>query len=256
MKKIRKKRAVLTIEAALSVPLFLIVMTSLIMFANIYYVRERIDAAVYEEAKKIAVLSYGQNTYGVGGIEASISERLGDRFLSSGVIKGGTSGLNYSDTDLSNPEIAVISVRYSCVLPFGLSVVASIVADGMQFESKAVAHTWTGYRNGLSSYSDLSEYVYMTKNGEVYHRNRECTHIRLHIKSVSKNELTNIRNSSGAKYKKCEYCRPKSADTRLYVAEDGDRYHNTLSCMGLRRTVIRVRLSDIAGVRQCSRCGY
>jgi len=245
------KRAVLTIEAALTVPMFLMAMVTLLSFANMYYVKERIDSAVYEEARKIAILSCDGNTYGIGGVEASIEERLGYEFLNSGVIKGNSAGLDYSDTDLTDTEIITISVRYAFNIPFGLAAFNEI-----ELESRALAHTWTGYINGAGACSELSEYVYMAKNGEVYHRTRECSHIRLHIQSVSGKDIKNLRNEKRSKYKKCDYCRPKLTDARLYITDDGDKYHNTLTCMGLKRTVIRVRLSDIEGVAPCSRCGY
>jgi len=241
----------LTIEAALTVPMFMMAMVTLLSFANMYYVKERIDAAVYEEAHKLAVLSYDGNTYGVGGVEASIEERLGNGFLNSGVIKGKSDGLDYSDTDLSNSEIITISVKYAFSIPFGFAAF-----DEIRLESRATAHSWTGFVNGLASSGELSEYVYMAKNGEVYHRTRECSHIRLHIRSVSGKEIRSLRNEKGSKYKKCDYCKPKISDARLYITDDGDKYHNTLSCVGLKRTVIRVRISDIKGVSPCSRCGY
>lgn len=246
-----KRKGVLSVEASICVPLFLIAMMALISIANMYYVYERVYSSVCEEARYIAVYSHDGNAYSIGGVQANIEERLGEKLINSGLIRDGAAGLDFSESDLSNQEIAIIAVNYYYAIPFGITPL-----DDIKFSCRAVIHTWTGYVNGLNGLSSISEYVYMTKNGKVYHRSRECSHIRLHIRCVSGKDMKSLRNNAGGKYKKCEYCKPKLKDERLYVTEDGDRYHNSLTCSGLKRTVVRVRLSDIEGVSACSRCGY
>lgn len=248
---VENRRGVLTIEAALSIPVFLIAMLTLTYLINIYFVYEKISMAACEEAKYISVKSFDDKAYGVGGIQANIEASLGEDFLNSMLVGGKSNGLDFSGSDLSDKEISVISIKYRVKIPYAMPLI-----NELSFEVRFITHNWVGYINGLNGFNDIYEYVYITENGSVYHRSRECTHIRLRISSVSGNEVKKLRNTSGGKYKKCEYCHPKLSDKRLYITEDGDRYHSTLSCSGLKRTIRKVRLSDLNGVKPCTRCGY
>ena len=244
------KSAVLSVEAAIVLPLFLICAVTLMTLISTYYINSKMEAAINEEAKFISFNHYDDG-YSVGALEADIESRLGDRLLNSCLIKGGADGINYDNSDLSDKEFVKISVSYTVKAPFSMFSMFEI-----PFDNTVIMHTNIGYINGLNGFYDYSDYVYMAKNGTVYHRSRECSHIRLSIKGVKSSEIKTLRNTDGKKYKKCEYCRPKLKDGKLYITDDGDKYHNTLMCVGLRRTIVRVKLSDIGDVKPCTRCGY
>lgn len=71
---------------------------------------------------------------------------------------------------------------------------------------------------------------------------------------VSDTEVKALRNSSGGKYYPCEHCGGGAAGG-VYITDNGDRYHSTLACSGLKRTVYAVPVSEAAGKGVCSRCG-
>lgn len=250
----KNKKAVLSVETALVLPVFLFVMLLLMSFTSIFYISVKMDAAISEEAKLTARNIYDNSNYGVGGIEASVCERLGDGLLNSGLIYGGKAGLDFSDSDISGSEVICVCANYNISLPFDLFGVSH--SKQCRLQKCIIMHSWVGYVHGLDSFTNLAEYVYMTANGTVYHRNRECSHIRLHIQSVDGKDIKKSRNSSGGKYKRCVYCKPRLSDEKLYITSDGDRYHNTLNCSGLKRSVYRVKVQDLVGVSPCSRCGY
>ena len=115
---------------------------------------------------------------------------------------------------------------------------------------------WTGYTGETFTGNGQEELVYKTPGGEVYHKSRDCTYLKLSVHMVSAAELPNCRNESGGKYDPCEYCvRKESPGRMVYIADYGVSYHNSRNCQGLKRTVMAVPLSHTEGLRCCSRCG-
>ncbi len=119
------------------------------------------------------------------------------------------------------------------------------------------ARAWTGRDeqsasgDGLESYT----YVYVTESGSVYHISSTCTHINLSIHSASVSEISELRNESGGRYTACEICiEDENVSGSVYITNEGNRYHDSLSCSGLKRTVRMVEISKVNGLRLCSRC--
>lgn len=113
---------------------------------------------------------------------------------------------------------------------------------------------------GVSMVSGESgdELVYVAENGTVYHLDRECTYLRVRIRTVTVRRLETTRNQSGGIYYPCESCCascPQSADTAVYIASYGVRYHIQSGCPKLKRTVRTVHLSEVGNLPVCSKCG-
>ena len=96
--------------------------------------------------------------------------------------------------------------------------------------------------------------VYVTATGTVYHRDRNCTHIKLSIQEVGKDSVEKLRNRGGAKYYPCS-CYKSHPSSSVYITRDGTRYHSSVSCSSLKRTVKKVTLSDAGQLKPCSKCG-
>ncbi len=121
---------------------------------------------------------------------------------------------------------------------------------------KVTVRSWTGYTGESFQAGGKEELVYRTPEGEVYHRSRDCTYLRLTIRAVTSAELSDLRNESGGKYTPCEYCvRKQQAGVLVYITDYGNSYHNKSTCQGLKRTIMAVPLSQVGGLRSCSRCG-
>ena len=134
--------------------------------------------------------------------------------------------------------------------PFGIAAFrSSYVVNG------CVMHKWIGYSGdgtGEDWERQEEELVYITKSGEAYHRERSCLYLNPSIRLADREEIT-------ADYTPCSVCvgRGRLENRLIYVTDGGSRYHNTVSCSGLRRTIESVTLMQALemGRHACPRCG-
>ena len=117
---------------------------------------------------------------------------------------------------------------------------------------------WTGYEIEASydtnKDSNQDNMVYITETGTVYHTNRDCSHIKLSIRSVQGIPYA-LRNENGAKYYACEVCGTNQGNyTEYFITSDGNRYHTNRDCSKLKRSVKVVPLSEVGSRKPCSRC--
>lgn len=77
-------------------------------------------------------------------------------------------------------------------------VVPVLAYPGTNIVSCCYMRAWTGYDvERKFSGEEQEEYVYITENGTVYHRERNCTHLTLSIELAGKDEVGQLRNESG-----------------------------------------------------------
>ena len=88
----------------------------------------------------------------------------------------------------------------------------------------------------------------------VYHKDYHCSHLDLSIRMTHLELVEGLRNENGGKYYPCEHC-VKGNGGNIYITNSGDRYHSSLSCSGLKRTIYAIPISEAAGKGACSRCG-
>ncbi len=245
MRIYQSRKGSLTVEAALVLPVF---MTGLLTFVSALLMQltaMRIQAALLNKAKELIVVCSKHETGSVSSVRDDILSDLASEDIK--LIDGKSSGMDMSQSDLTDPDY--IRLELSCDL---IPLTGSVPIAGMTFSRKCLAHAWTGYDR---DYFADEEYVYITNDSEVYHCDRNCSHIMLTINRTSYDSIGSLRNDNGAKYKPCEHCHPKRSDAVLYITPDGDRYHNSIKCTGLKRTVRSIRKSEAGDRRPCSRCG-
>lgn len=89
----------------------------------------------------------------------------------------------------------------------------------------------------------------MTDNQAVYHMTRRCSYLTLQI------QASTLEQAKHNGYDMCAFCGKDVQGRQVYVTNEGDRYHSSLTCSGLKRTVYRKKKSEVTGLAACSRCG-
>ncbi len=248
---IHKARGSITIEAAMVLPLFLFGCFFIMELFNLFSFYMGVERAIDIEAKKLSKKAFEGLEYTEETVSYEVKEILKENFTSFPV-EDGEAGLSFAGSELSDREILRLRVDYTFKPVFDF-----FNAAGISISQECVMHTWIGYENGLSGEAgDDSGEVYVAQNGEVFHMSIMCSHIRLSITETDPGTVESLRNSSGGRYRACEQCHPDDSDTVLYIAANGDRYHNSLGCSGLKRTIQCMTLREALskGLRPCSRC--
>ncbi|MBQ0028621.1 MAG: hypothetical protein KBS96_08490 [Lachnospiraceae bacterium] len=170
-------------------------------------------------------------------------------------------------TDLSklhqqakNTALVAHTTSANDVVRLEKAIAVSPLTEMVGFQSsetivRANVRKWTGYDvlNGNSRIND-EEYVYITENGTVYHRQRSCSHLKITIRVIPYEDVENERNRNGKKYYRCERCGKYSGSGAVFVTNDGNKYHTSASCSGLKRTIYVVKITETGGRGPCSGC--
>ncbi|MCQ2508057.1 MAG: pilus assembly protein [Dorea sp.] len=234
-----------TVEAALATPFFLIALVTLVYLFEILSTQTAIRDGLQYAEKTISEEGYIKRMVSPGKLEQSVTAAIGSDRLSRSMIQGGISCKNSYLSPLTGIGKVEASYRIRIPVPF-FSLYSSEMTESM------MCKLWCGYEKGGLK-KDEDEIVYITETGVVYHLDYNCSYLDLSIKTMNGGNLSAARNKSGGKYHACEYCHPSSKGL-VYVTDYGDRYHSSLSCSGLKRTVYSVPKSEAIGKGACSKC--
>lgn len=245
-----RKRGSITLECAYCIPLFLLAAVCLIWTLEIRTTGLAIRCGMQEAGKQTAQEMYLSPVFSSSRLESLIVESIGADRLEQSLVLGGSGGIDCGGSYMRpGSRILELKASYKIRLPIPLFAVPSV-----EYEETMRIKSWTGYeKEGLGGL-ESEETVYLTETGTVYHRNPHCTYLEPSIRMVSAAELEGLRNESEAKYYACERCGGGHSDL-VYITDYGTRYHGSLQCSGLKRTIYTVPLSEAKGRRPCGKCG-
>lgn len=266
----QKVKGSITIETTFAFPLFLFFMVNMISLINIFSVHSHMEAALHQVGRKMAVHAYAaEHVTNMAGIENTaltsvvlssayvkqeITDYLGEEYLDRAPIVNGRKGISLLQSEIMEEgDIIDLVAVYKVQPAFGM-----MGFGGFRVVNRCRVHAWTGYDNAgesMQTGEGGEELVYITQTGTVYHRNRNCTHLRLSVRMADYEEIASMRNESGGKYYLCELCEPVAIGI-VYVTNQGNRYHTNPACSGLKRTVSAVPITEAGGRSPCMRCGY
>ena len=284
-------RGSLSIEAALALPIFMIVIIAAYSFMNLMAVEIAVDQALSKTGEELATYA-GIKAQLIGGsLEDSEEAPAGGRLENTiAGFFGAEEGLGeYLKASLLNAGFSEIVVQRlvteklkgsaaeSGVIKGGLSGIrytGSSIDEksgrlvltatyeirlayfpsftGVRLTQRSVHRIWNG--KGSVNESAAEELVYVTEYGTVYHRSLDCRSLRLVIRTASAEEILELRNASRHIFYPCEYCHPTLSGT-LYYTPYGESYHADFGCTGLKRTIREVPISEVGELKPCKRCG-
>ncbi len=256
-------KASMTVETALVLPLFCFFMIHMGSAIEMMRLHGNLEVALWDAGRQVGIyggiLNAGDagekedNDDRLGTVAVSytyvknqICNQLGEEYLEQSPLEQGTDSLQFLESSTEN-DICEIVVTY------GISPLTEVLGfRKFRMANRYYGHLWNGY--AIPGTENDEEYVYVTEDSEVYHRSRECTHLRLSVRRVEAAEIPKG-------YHPCEKCMVQKKDAAApeengyYICSEGECYHRRRDCPGLKRTVYCIARKDVDGYRECSRCG-
>ena len=229
----------ITLEAAVVVPIFFFAMLCLAFLLEMMSVQTSMRNAVYSAGRELAISSRKVNVITEGEMEQKIRTYMnGEREIDC-------SASNYN----VHTGILNLCAEYEVEIPISLFPIPPIV-----YQESIRIKLWNGYVPGWDESTD-SQLVYMTETGLVYHSSPDCTYLDMSVLTVSKTEIEELRNASGARYYGCESCGDKDENSNFfYITTYGTRYHTSLECKKIKRNVYTIPMDEVYGMGGCSKC--
>lgn len=242
-------KASITVEAAIAVPLFFFAVISLLYLMEMMAIHTAVRSGVQYAGRELAKEAYVIPAVMPSKVEADVVNAIGADRLNRSIVEGGSGGIRCEKSWMSPATgISSLTAEYKIKLPIPIFQVPPVT-----YEVSMKVKGWTGYVKSAFG-NEKEETVYVTETGLVYHKNYHCTHLELSVQMVPSAEIPDRRNESGGKYYPCEQCKGTAAGG-VFITNTGDRYHSTLGCSGLKRTIYAVPVSEAVGKGACKRCG-
>ncbi|MCR4588944.1 MAG: hypothetical protein K5682_11090 [Lachnospiraceae bacterium] len=244
------------------IPIFLFFCMSIFSVLEISRLQTRMTYAMWKAGNELANYAYVlrdekiSKTQGFALSETlvrgDVTRYIGEEGLQSPVLKGGAAGLSFLATSFpKNGDILDLQMRY-----FVAPVPGFFQVGLLPMGSRFYGHSWTGYApSEEDAAKGKEEYVFITENGEVYHRSENCTYLKPTIETLPISRVKSATNQDGSHYKPCRYCKGQGYGTEVYVTPYGESYHSDLNCSAISHTIYCVPLSQVADRRACSKCG-
>ncbi len=239
--------ASLTVEASLVLPVFLFAVLTIAYLGLVVKTQDEVRHAMCRTVSEAsAEVGAGMTAQAKSMVyyRAKLAAYLEDTSLTTTLI--GSSFLKEND------EIDLV-VSYTTSIPFSIFNFLR-----PRFQERIHSRAFVGMDTRAKEEEEDDAIVYVTPTGRVYHRDKNCTYLKLTVSQLLYGDIDHIRNSSGGKYKPCHRCASgikPGADSPVWITNYGDRYHTSRSCSEIKRTIQEILLSEVGNRSPCSKCG-
>lgn len=251
-----------TVEASIVLPLIIFCFLEMMSLLQGLTVYSGVMVAIKNIGTPISVYGYAYDTL----MQQDHSLTIGQKAVSSFVFSelyldrqmqenvNGKLYKQYLDGGLDGISLLGSYVDRECVsilAHYKVEPIFSVTGRSLRLSNQFYTKMWTGY----SVQSNNKEgYVYITEYGSVYHLTTDCTHLKLSVRSVPQELVAKERNDYGERYESCEKCYTGVLQKSYYITEKGDKYHELLTCSGLKRTVTCVPEKVVKDWKMCEKC--
>ena len=266
----------LTIEASISIPIFMIVISILISITCILYLQLSMQLALEETVRQASKTAYVTNLFlsldeenmeNVTNQEPAIIENIATSLLSATYLKAvftnnenknliespliinGQDGISFyaSSIDL-NEGIADIILNYKVKLPFLPENIFNF-----NLVNRCYIHLYTG-RELAKKQTQTDNYVYFTSYGSVFHFNKYCSYLLNYTDAVKYNDI-----DEGITH--CTRCvtlihdQLKSQNPIVYITKKQETFHISLDCPTFTGSVFRASYNSLdESDKICEQC--
>ena len=247
------KKGSLTLEAAIIMPLLACFFALLLFFFHVMQVQLVVQDTLFETARALALYAGAEEEISdvkyLALAKGSIAVSLSENENVSSYISGDALGISLLESKFDGDEI-FLKANYRMEFPVHL-----LGKRAVYLHQQVCYRKWTGWSGNLENTQEDADYVYITQTGKAYHKTNTCPYLALSIRSVGIEEIPVLRNESGQKYRRCDGCADKDGKkTVVYITSYGECYHDSISCSGLKRTIYKIKLTDVGGKSKCPKC--
>ena len=249
--KNRDWSASLTVEASLIVPMFFFMMFWLWQIFLLLFVQLKVCEGVTETILKYSHLGYVEQKIEQQSIDiAWIYESL---FWSNIPNYENIKGEWINCKTEENGDILVeVKYKFLCETVF-FPTISIPVIQNFRF------YSYLGEQEEVvvekEQIKEKEEVVYMTEYGTVYHTSKTCVYLNVMLKSIDVFEIEEKRNEFGERYTPCSKCNTEQKIEQVYISFSGNKYHQSLQCPAVKRTIIEKKKEEVNGIPICHKCG-
>lgn len=238
------QKASLTVEAAMVFPIFILAFWIMMYGIKITELQAKIQYALNVTAEEMEAYT---DVKGSTAAAAIFRTNLKSCNADVSFVSGTWTGFSFIRSKIQKDNAMIyLEVDYKIKLPQVL---------GIKFSAPCVQSVCTRAFLGRSlEEKEAGKVVYITTGQTVYHTNRQCSYLHLSIKKIKETDFQKQESSYLKRYTVCSSCKNKECYGYVYITGDGTKYHNTLACKNLKRTIERVLLEEVSDRRLCSRC--
>lgn len=253
LKRKKSIRGSMTLEAAIVLPIFLFFLLSLGSAIEMMRLHNLLQVALFDTGNRVSLYACEHGGETVASLLTAFYVRnriegfVGEDYLEESPLVGGGGGIRLWEGEMLSEEDEL-----EIVLTYKARPTSFLNVREIRMTNRYVAHLWNGYE--IPKNPSERGLVYVTVEGEAYHRKRSCTYLVLTVYNIRSEALAYERNQKGKKYRACELCAHGELPDLVYVTGEGECFHMERQCSGLKRTVIAIPEEEKGGYRPCSRC--